>query len=59
MANFGEYKVFQSLHTSHMDFLHQQLTFSFLLPTPHIIDKPLEFLMAGIEHVASWSEVEG
>jgi len=42
-----------------MDFLHQQLTFPFLLPTPHIIDKPLEFLMAGIEHVASWSEVEG
>jgi len=57
-ANFGKYKVFQSLHISHTDFSHQQLTSSFLLPTPHVIDGPLEFLSAGIEHVASWSEAE-
>ena len=59
MAKFEEYTRFRSLCTSHTDFLHQQLTSPFLLPTPHIIGKPLEFLVVGIEHVASWSEMEG
>ena len=58
-ANFGEYKVFRSPHTSHTDFLHQHLMFPFLLPTPHVVGEPLEFLVADIEHVASWSKVEG
>jgi len=30
----------------------------FLLTTPHIFGKPLEFSAAGIEHVASWSEAD-
>ena len=42
-----------------MDFPHQQLTSPFLLPTLHVVDEPLEFLVAGIEHVTSWSEMEG
>jgi len=57
-ANFGEYKVFQSPHISHMDFPHQQLMFPFLLPTPCVIDRPPESLSANIKHVASWSEAE-
>jgi len=58
MANFGEYKVFQSLHISHIDFPHQQLTFPFLLPIPHIVDGPLESLWADTKYIASWSEAE-
>jgi len=58
MANFGEYKVFQSLCTSHTDFFHQQLTSPFLLPTPCIIDGPPEFPWANNEHIASWSEAK-
>jgi len=42
-----------------MDFLYRRLTFLFLLPTPHIVGEPPEFLVADIEHVASWSEAEG
>jgi len=42
-----------------MDFLHQHLTFPFLLPTPHVIGKPLEFLVAGIKRIAFWSKTEG
>jgi len=59
MANFGEYKVFQSLHISHMDFLNQYPMFPFLLLTPHIIGEPLKFLVADIEYIASWSKAEG
>jgi len=59
MATFEEYIRFRSPYTSHTDFPHQQLMSSFLLPTPRIIDGPLEFLSAGIKHVASWSEAEG
>ena len=33
--------------------------FLFLLPTPHIIGEPLEFLIASIEHIAFWSKAEG
>jgi len=33
--------------------------FPFLLPTPHVIDKPPEFLVAGIEYVVFWLGVEG
>jgi len=40
-----------------MDFLYQQPTFPFLLPTPCIIDGPLEFPWANNGHIASWSEV--
>jgi len=29
------------------------------LPTLHVIGKPLEFLVADIKHIASWSEAEG
>ena len=42
-----------------MDFPHQQLTFLFLLPTLHVVGEPPEFLVAGIERIASWSEAEG
>jgi len=28
------------------------------LPTPCVIDRPLESLLANIEHIVSWSEVE-
>ena len=59
MANFGKCKVFRNLHISRTDFLHQQRTSLFLLPTPHIVGRPLEFPLAGIEHVASWSEAGG
>ena len=59
MANFEVCIRFQSLRTSYTDFLHQQLTFPFLLPTPHVVGKPSEFLVVGIEHVAFWSQVEG
>ena len=52
-ARFGEYTRFRSPRTSHIDFPHQQLTFPFLLPTLRVVGKPLEFLVAGIEHVAS------
>ena len=58
MANFGEYKVFWSLHISHMDFLHQQPTFPFLLPTPRVVDGPLEFPWANSGHITSWSEAK-
>ena len=57
-ARFGEYTRFRSLHISHTDFPHQRLTFLFLLPTLRIIGEPPEFFVAGIEHVASWSEAE-
>ena len=59
MANFEICIRFQSPCTSHMDFLYRRLTFLFLLPTPHIVGEPPEFLVADIEHVASWSEAEG
>jgi len=42
-----------------MDFPYQRLTSLFLLPTLYVVGEPLEFLVAGIEHVASWSETEG
>ena len=58
-ARFGEYTRFRSLHTSHTDFSHQQLTSPFLLPTLRVIGKPLEFLVADNKHVVSWSEAEG
>jgi len=53
MANFEEYRVFQSLHTACMDFLYQQLILPSPLPTPHVVDVPLEFLEANIGYVAS------
>jgi len=31
----------------------------FLLPTLRIVGEPPEFLVAGIKHIASWSEAEG
>ena len=58
MANFEEYRVFQNPHIFRMDFLHQQLVLPFPWPTPHIVDRPPEFLEAGIGHVASWSEAD-
>jgi len=58
MANFEECTGFRSLHISYTDFLHQQLMFPFLLPTPHVVGEPPEFLVAGIRYVASWSEAE-
>jgi len=58
-ANFEVCIRFRSPHTSHTDFLHQRLKFPFLLPTPHAVSEPSEFLVAGIEHIASWSEAEG
>ena len=58
IANFGKYKIFWSLCTSHMDFLHQQPTFLFLLPTPHVIDRPPEFPWASNGYVASWLEAK-
>jgi len=42
-----------------MDFPHQRLTSPFLLPTLCVIGELPEFLVASIEHVASWSEAEG
>jgi len=42
-----------------MDFPYQQLMSPFLLPTLRVIGEPLEFLVADIEYVASWSEAEG
>ena len=42
-----------------MDFLYWRPMFLFLLPTPYIVGKPLEFLVADIKHVVSWSEAEG
>ena len=59
MARFGEYIKFRSLRTSHIDFPHQRLMSPFLLPTPRVVGKPPEFLVASIERVASWSEAEG
>jgi len=56
MTNFEECTGFQSLCTSHTDFLYQQPTFPFLLPTPCVVDRPLEFSWANNRHVASWSE---
>jgi len=41
-----------------MDFLHRQLTSPFLLTTPRVFGKPPEFLVADIEHIASWSEAD-
>jgi len=58
-AKFEKYTRFRSPHISHMDFSHQQLTSPFLLPTPRVIGEPLEMLVAGIKHIASWSEAEG
>jgi len=58
MAKLEEYTGFQNLRTSHMDFLYRQLTSPFLLTTPHVFGKPPEFPVAGIEHVASWSEMD-
>ena len=58
-ANFEVCIRFRSLHTSHTDFLHQWLTFPFLLLTPHVISEPPEFLVASIRHVASWLKIEG
>ena len=59
MAKFEGYTRFRSPHTSHIDFLHQRLAFPFLLPTPHVVDKPPEFLVASIERVAPRSEAGG
>jgi len=59
IANFVGYIRFQSLHTSYRDFLYQQLPSPFPLPTPHVVDRPLESFWTGIEHVVSWSEAEG
>ena len=59
MAEFGEYTKFRSPRTSHTDFPHQRLASPFLLPTPHVVDEPPEFLVASIECVAFWSEAEG
>ena len=59
MVKFEEYIRFQSPRTSHTDFPHQWLTSPFLLPTPCIVGKPPEFLVADIEHVTSWLEAEG
>jgi len=59
MVNFVGYIKSQNLCISHMNCLHQQLPLPFLLPTPDIIGRTLEFLGANIEHVASWSEIEG
>ena len=58
MARFKEYTRFRSPCTSHTDFLHQQVTSPFLLTTPCVFGEPPEFLVAGIEHVASWSEAD-
>jgi len=59
MANFEEYKVFQSPYTSYTNFFHQHLTFPFLLPTPHVVSKPPEFLVADIKYIVFWSRAEG
>jgi len=58
-AKFEGYTRFRSPRTSHTDFLYQRLAFPFLLPTPRIVDEPLEFLVASIERVAPWSEAGG
>ena len=58
-VRFGECTRFRSPCTSHTDFPHQRLTSPFLLPTPRVVGEPPEFLVASIERVASWSEVEG
>ena len=58
-ARFGEYTRFRSPRTSHTDFPYQRLMSPFFLPTLHVIGKPLEFLVADIKHIASWSEAEG
>jgi len=58
IAKLEEYTGFQNLHTSHTDFLHRQLMSPFLLTTPHIFGEPPEFPVAGIKHVASWSEAD-
>ena len=57
-ARFEEYTKFRSLHTSHMDFLYRQLTSPFLMTTSRIFGEPPEFLVVGIEHIASWSEAD-
>jgi len=57
-ARFEKYTKSRNPHTSHTDSLHRQLTPPFLLTTPRVFDKPLEFLVAGIEHIASWSEAD-
>ena len=57
-ANFEVCIRFRSLCTSHTDFLHQWLTFPFLLLTPYVISEPPEFLVASIRHVASWLKAE-
>jgi len=49
---------FRSLRTSRMDFLYPQVRPPSPLSTPRVVDKTLEFLVAGIGHVASWSEAE-
>jgi len=56
-ANFEVCIGFQSLHTSCTDFLYPRVKPPSPSPTPHIIDEPPEFLVVGIKHVASWSEV--
>jgi len=58
MAKLEEYTGFQNPRTSHTDFLYRQLTSPFLLTTPHVFGEPPEFPVAGIEHVASWSETD-
>jgi len=57
-AKLEKYTGFQNLCTSHMNFLYRQLTPPFLLTTPRIFGKPLEFPAANIKHIASWSEVD-
>jgi len=58
-ANFGGCKVSQSLHISRTDCPHRRQMLPSLLPTPHVVDRPLEFLSEGNKHIASWSKAEG
>ena len=57
-AKLKKYTGFRNPRTSHTDFPHQQLTPPFLLTTPCVFGEPLEFPVAGIERVASWSETD-
>ena len=58
-GKFWGCKVSRSPRISPMDCPHQQQMLPSLLPTPHVVDGPPEFLSEGNEHVASWSEVKG
>ena len=55
---FEKYTRSQSLCTSRIDFLHQQLMSPSLLPTPRVVDRSPKFLWADNGDVASWLKAE-